>query len=150
MLGYWNQPDLTAATIRNGWLHTGDAGYMDDDGFIYIVDRIKDMIISGGENIYSTEVENALAAHPAVASCAIIGVPDPRWGERVHAVVVAAPGASLTLTEAREHVGGRIARYKAPQSLQIVEALPVSAAGKVLKRELRRAAELTQADRTES
>ena len=87
MLGYWNQPDLTANTLRNGWLHTGDGGYMDNDGFVYVVDRLKDMIVSGGENVYSAEVEDALYSHPAVAECAVIGVPDDTWGERVHAVV---------------------------------------------------------------
>ena len=87
MLGYWKQPELTAHTLRNGWLHTGDGGYMDEDGFVFIVDRVKDMIISGGENIYSAETEEALYSHKAVAECAVIGVPDDTWGERVHAIV---------------------------------------------------------------
>ena len=93
MLGYWNKPEETAAALRGGWMHTGDGGYMDEDGYLFVVDRIKDMIVTGGENVYSAEVENALAKHPAVASCAVIGVPDEEWGERVHAVVVLPPGA---------------------------------------------------------
>ncbi len=94
MVGYWNQPEETAAALRGGWMHTGDGGRMDDEGYVYVVDRIKDMIVSGGENVYSVEVENALAKHPDVASCAVIGVPDDEWGERVHAVVVPAAGAT--------------------------------------------------------
>jgi acyl-CoA synthetase (AMP-forming)/AMP-acid ligase II len=137
MQGYWNKPEETAAALRGGWMHTGDGGYLDEDGYLYVVDRIKDMIISGGENVYSAEVENAVSSHPAVAQCAVIGVPDPGWGERVHAVVVLRPGAALTAEELREHVKALIAGYKAPRSLEVVDALPVSGAGKVLKRELR-------------
>lgn len=137
MLGYWNKPAETAATVRAGWLHTGDGGYLDDQGYLFIVDRIKDMIVSGGENVYSAEVENALAAHPAVASVAVIGVPDTEWGERVHAVIVCAPGQTVTLDEIRDHAKRSIAAYKAPRSIEIVDALPVSGAGKILKRELR-------------
>ncbi len=137
MLGYWNKPEETAAALRGGWMHTGDAGRMDERGYVYIVDRIKDMIVTGGENVYSAEVENALAAHPAVAACAVIGVPDDEWGERVHAVVVLAPGASATPDELREHCVARIAGYKAPRSAEFVDTLPISPAGKVLKRELR-------------
>ena len=88
MMGYWERPEETARAVIDGWMHTGDGGYMDEDGFVYVVDRVKDMIISGGENVYSVEVENALAQHPAVAQCAVIGIPDERWGETVHAVVV--------------------------------------------------------------
>jgi acyl-CoA synthetase (AMP-forming)/AMP-acid ligase II len=137
MLGYWNKPEETAEALRDGWMHTGDGGRMDDEGYVYIVDRIKDMIISGGENVYSTEVENAIAKYPAVVACAVIGVPDPEWGERVHAVIVAAEGATLTLDELREHTKEHIAGYKAPRSFELIAALPVSAAGKVLKRDLR-------------
>ena len=137
MLGYWNQPGETARAVRDGWLHTGDAGYMDDRGFIFIVDRIKDMIISGGENVYSAEVENVLSRHPAVAACAVIGVPDPQWGERVHAVVVAAPGAAVSAEELRDFCRGQIGGYKIPRSIEFAPALPVSGAGKILKRELR-------------
>lgn len=138
MQGYWNKPDDTAAAVRDGWMHTGDGGYMDDEGYVFIVDRIKDMIISGGENVYSAEVENAIAQHPAVAASAVIGVPDPEWGERVHAVVVLRPDASEpTIDELRAFAKERIAGYKAPRSMEVVDALPVSGAGKVLKRELR-------------
>ena len=118
-------------------MHTGDGAYMDDDGYIFIVDRMKDMIISGGENVYSAEVENAIAKHPAVAACAVIGVPDDEWGERVHAVIVLAPGATLIIEDLRAHTKDLIAGYKAPRSLEFIDALPVSGAGKVLKRELR-------------
>lgn len=140
MQGYWNRPEETATALRGGWMHTGDAGWMDDAGYVSVVDRIKDMIITGGENVYSVEVENALAAHPAVASCAVIGVPDDRWGERVHAVVVLRDGVPAPdVDELREHVAARIARYKAPRSVEYLQALPVSGAGKILKRELRAA-----------
>jgi len=138
MLGYWNKPEETATALRGDWMHTGDGGYLDDQGYLYIVDRIKDMIVTGGENVYSAEVENAVAAHPAVAQCAVIGVPDPDWGERVHAVVVLRPGAALTHQELRAHVKALIAGYKAPRSLEILDKLPVSGTGKVLKRDLRR------------
>ena len=137
MAGYWGNPDATAATIRDGWLHTGDAAYMDDDGYIFIVDRIKDMIITGGENVYSVEVENALGRHPAVASCAVIGLPDDTWGERVHAVVSPRPGVEVTPDELIRHTRGLVAVYKAPRTVELVDMLPLSGAGKVLKRELR-------------
>jgi acyl-CoA synthetase (AMP-forming)/AMP-acid ligase II len=137
MQGYWNKPEETATALRDGWMHTGDGGYMDDGGYVFIADRIKDMIITGGENVYSIEVENALAGHPAVAQCAVIGVPDTDWGERVHAVVVLVPGASATLDELRDFCRPQIAGYKVPRSIAFAEALPISAAGKVLKRELR-------------
>ncbi len=137
MLGYWNRPEETAAALRGGWMHTGDGGYLDEQGYLFVVDRIKDMIVSGGENVYSVEVENALASHPSVVACAVIGVPDPQWGERVHAVVVPAPGTAPTVDELREHVRALIAAYKAPGSVELVDALPLSGAGKVLKRELR-------------
>ncbi|MFC9363538.1 class I adenylate-forming enzyme family protein, partial [Rhodococcus sp. NPDC057014] len=128
----------TAAALRDGWLYTGDGGYMDEDGYLFVVDRLKDMIISGGENVYSTEVENALAAHPDVVQCAVIGVPDDRFGERVHAFLVTTPGTSLTCDDVRAHTKKLIAGYKAPRSVTIVEQMPVSPAGKILKRELRR------------
>ncbi|MFH8618667.1 long-chain-fatty-acid--CoA ligase [Streptomyces sp. NPDC017979] len=137
MLGYWGKPDETARALRDGWMHTGDAGRLDDDGYLYVVDRLKDMIITGGENVYSAEVENALAAHPAVASCAVIGVPDDRWGERVHAVVVLRPGRTATAEEIRTHAKSLIAGYKAPRTVEFAETLPTSAAGKILKRVLR-------------
>ncbi|GAA4555185.1 long-chain fatty acid--CoA ligase [Pseudonocardia xishanensis] len=137
MMGYWERPEETAQALRNGWMHTGDGGRMDADGYVHVVDRIKDMIISGGENVYSVEVENALAKHPGVASCAVIGVPDEEWGERVHAVVVLAAGAQVEPEELRAHVRAQIAGYKTPRSVEFVDALPMSGAGKILKRELR-------------
>ncbi len=137
MLGYWNRPDDTAAAVRDGWMHTGDGGRMDDNGYVFIVDRIKDMIITGGENVYSAEVENALAKHPAIAAVAVIGVPDPDWGERVHAVVVLLPGQNVTEEQLRAHCKTLIAGYKAPRSVDFVDAMPMSGAGKILKRELR-------------
>jgi acyl-CoA synthetase (AMP-forming)/AMP-acid ligase II len=137
MAGYWGKPEETKAAVRDGWMHTGDGGYLDEQGYLYVVDRIKDMIITGGENVYSAEVENAVARHPAVAQCAVIGLPDPDWGERVHAVVVLHPGRTLTLAELREHTKTLIAGYKAPRSVEIADALPISATGKILKRELR-------------
>src|SRR6202012_3993324 len=102
MLGYWKRPDETAEALRGGWMHTGDGGYMDENGYVFVVDRIKVMIVSGGENVYSAEVENALAKHPSVASCAVIGVPDDQWGERVHAVVVLLDGQQAGEDELRD------------------------------------------------
>jgi long-chain acyl-CoA synthetase len=139
MLGYWNQPELTARTLRKGWLHTGDGGYMDEEGFVYVADRLKDMIISGGENIYSVEVEAALYDHPVVAECAVIGVPDEKWGERVHAVVRLKPGMSVTPEALIAHCHERIAGYKCPRTVDLRdEPLPLSGAGKILKTELRK------------
>lgn len=138
MLGYWNKPEQTAATFIDGWIRMGDAGYLDEEGYLYIVDRIKDMIISGAENVYCIEVENAIAKHPAVGACAVIGVPDETWGERVHAVIVLKDKASLDEMELLEHCRGLIADYKCPRSLEFVDALPLSAAGKILKTELRK------------
>jgi len=137
MIGYWNRPEETAAAMQDGWMHTGDGGYLDGAGYLFIVDRIKDMIVSGGENVYSAEVENAIANHPAVAACAVIGVPDPDWGERVHAVIVLTPGSRLSTAELRKHTKTLIAAYKAPRTAEFVDMLPTSAAGKVLKRDLR-------------
>ncbi len=137
MRGYWNKPEETAAALRDGWMHTGDGGYMDEHGYVFIADRIKDMIITGGENVYSIEVENVLTNHPAVAQCAVIGVPDPDWGERVHAVIVLAPGATATAEELSDFCRAHIANYKIPRSVSFTDTLPISAAGKILKRELR-------------
>lgn len=139
MLGYWNKPDETAHALRGGWLHTGDAGYLDENGYLFLVDRIKDMIVTGGDNVYSTEVENALAGHPAVAACAVIAVPDDDLGERVHAVVVPRPGCATDLAELRSHCATLIAPYKWPRSCEFVERLPLSPAGKPLKHQLRSA-----------
>ena len=137
MQGYWNKPEQTAAAVRNGWMHTGDGAWMDDDGFIFIADRLKDMIISGGENVYSAEVENAVAQHPAVAACAVIGTPSEQWGEAVHAVVVRKPGQEVTAEALIAFCKTLIAGYKCPRSVDFVDALPISGAGKVLKTKLR-------------
>ncbi|NGZ85145.1 acyl-CoA synthetase [Duganella aceris] len=138
MSGYWNKPDETRLALSaDGWLHTGDAGCMDENGYLFIVDRVKDMIVSGGENVFSAEVENALAKHPDVAMCAVIGIPDARWGEMVHAVVVARPGRAPTPQQLIAHCRELIAGYKCPKSVELREALPLSGAGKVLKTSLR-------------
>ena len=138
MREYWRRPDETAEAFRDGWYHTGDAGRLDEEGYLYLVDRVKDMIVSGGENVYSTEVEQAVASHPAVGQVAVIGVPDDTWGEAVHAVVVLRPGASATQDEITAHVREQIAGYKVPKSVEFrTEPLPLSGAMKVLKRELR-------------
>ena len=137
MVEYWHKPDDTKANIVKGWLHTGDMGYYDDEGYIYIVDRKKDMIISGGENIYPREVEEVLYRHPAVLEAAVIGVPDPYWIEKVHAVVVTKKGATATAEEIIAFCKKQMAGYKAPKSVELVESLPKNPAGKILKRELR-------------
>ncbi|AJD47756.1 AMP-dependent synthetase and ligase [Isoalcanivorax pacificus W11-5] len=137
MLGYWKKPEATAEALRNGWMHTGDGGYMDENGYLYIVDRIKDMIISGGENVYSAEVENILARHEAVQACAVIGVPSEAWGEAVHAVVVKREGVSVTAETLQAFCRECLAGYKVPKSVEFVEALPMSGPGKVLKHVLR-------------
>jgi acyl-CoA synthetase (AMP-forming)/AMP-acid ligase II len=138
MLGYWNRPQETAATLKDGWIMSGDAGYMDEDGYLFIVDRTKDMIVTGGENVYSAETESALSMHPAVTECAVIGVPDDKWGERVHALVRLVPGAQASADDLIAHCKAKIAGYKCPQSIEFRDApFPISAAGKVLKRELR-------------
>jgi long-chain acyl-CoA synthetase len=138
MLGYLNKPQETAEALRNGWMHTGDGGYMDEDGFIYVCDRLKDMIVSGGENIYSAEVETAIASHPAVAQIAAIGIPCSKWGETVHAVIVLKPGEAATGEDIIAHCRERIAGYKCPRSVEFRDALPLSSVGKVLKTELRK------------
>jgi long-chain acyl-CoA synthetase len=140
MQGYWRNPEATAAALRDGWLHTGDAGRMEPDGHLFIVDRLKDMIISGGENVYCAEVEAALRNHPQVRQAAVIGVPDARWGEAVHAVVVLAEGASASADDLRDWCRGRLAGYKCPRAISFVRELPLSAAGKVLKNVLREGA----------
>jgi len=138
MHGYWNKPEETARALRGGWMHTGDAGFIDDDGFLFIVDRVKDMIISGGENIYSAEVEAAIYQHPDVAVCAVIGIPDEKWGERVHAVVIPQQGTIIKADDIMQHCRKLIAGYKCPRSVDIrTDPLPMSGAGKILKRELR-------------
>jgi long-chain acyl-CoA synthetase len=138
MLGYWNQPEATRRAIRGDWFYTGDAGYLDADGYVYIYDRVKDMIISGGENIYPAEVESALFSHPAVADVAVIGVPDDKWGEAVKAIIVRKPGAEVTPEQLIAFARARIAGYKVPRTIDFVEALPRTPTGKILKRELRK------------
>ena len=137
MSGYWNKPEATAETIRDGWLRTGDAGYLDEDGYLYIHDRVKDMIVTGGENVYPAEVENALFGHPAVADVAVIGVPDERWGESVKAIVVLKPDSPVSAADLIAFARDKIAGYKLPKSVDFVDALPRNASGKVLRRELR-------------
>ncbi|MBO0849327.1 MAG: long-chain fatty acid--CoA ligase [Pseudonocardia sp.] len=137
MVGYWNRPEETAATIRDGWLYSGDGARMDEEGFIHLVDRIKDVVITGGENVYSVEVENVLVRHPGVESAAVIGVPHERWGEQVHAVVVPTPEATPTAADLISWCRERLAGYKCPRTVEFRSALPVSAAGKVLKARLR-------------
>ena len=138
MVGYWNNPGATDAAIDDdGWFHTGDVGREDDDGYVYVVDRVKDMVISGGENVYPAEVESVLYSHPAVAEVAIVGLPDAKWGEAVTAVIATAPGETVTLEELREFAADRLARYKLPLRLEFVDALPRNPSGKVLKFQLR-------------
>lgn len=135
--GYWNQPETTAAAVRNGWYHSGDIARRDAEGLYYIVDRAKDMIVSGGENIYSAEVENVLSTHPAVAGVAVIGVPDPRWGEAVKAVVIARDGVLCDEAMLIEACRGRLAAYKVPKSVDFVDAFPLVPSGKISKKDLR-------------
>lgn len=138
MLGYWNLPEITKDTLRGNWLHTGDGGRMDEDGLLYIVDRVKDMIVSGGENVYSAETEQAIYAHQAVAECAVIGIPHDSWGEQVHAIVRLKEGESLTEEALIKHCKTLIAAYKCPKSIGFrQEPLPLSGAGKILKKDLR-------------
>lgn len=138
MLGYWNMPDQTAATITaDGWLRSGDAGYQDEDGYIYIYDRIKDMVVSGGENIYPAEVENVIMSHPDVLDVAVIGIPSDRWGETPLAIVVPRPGTSLSEAALLHHCRSYLAGYKCPTDVSWVNELPRNPSGKVLKKELR-------------
>jgi fatty-acyl-CoA synthase len=137
MKGYWNRPEATAEAIQDDWFRTGDAGYFDDEGFLYIHDRVKDMIVSGGENVYPAEVENALFGHPDIADVAVIGVPDATWGEAVKAIIVPKPGSTPSAEDVIAYAKTRIASYKCPKSVDVAEALPRNASGKVLRRQLR-------------
>jgi long-chain acyl-CoA synthetase len=138
MREYWKRPDETTTAFYGGWYHTGDAGYLDDDVYLFLVDRVKDMIVTGGENVYSAEVESAITSHPAVEQVAVIGIPDDTWGEAVHAVVVCCEGETVSPDEVKAWARDRIAGYKVPKSVEIrAEPLPLSGALKVLKRELR-------------
>ncbi len=138
MRGYWNQPEATAQTIREGWMHTGDAAYRDAEGFVFIYDRVKDMIVTGGENVYPAEVENAIFGHPAVADVAVIGVPDAQWGEAVKAMVVLKPGAAASAESVIGWARERIAGFKAPKTVDFVAVIPRNITGKILRRELRK------------
>jgi acyl-CoA synthetase (AMP-forming)/AMP-acid ligase II len=138
MVGYYKDPEATAETLRGGWLHTGDLGRVDEEGFLYIVDRKKDMIITGGENVYPREIEEVLYGHPKILEAAVIGLPDPDWGERIHAVVALKEGESLSEQEVIEYCKSSMASFKKPKSVEFVDRLPRSPAGKVLKRILRK------------
>ena len=137
MVGYWQKPELTAAIMKDGWMWTGDIATWDEDGYVFIVDRSKDMIISGGENIYSTQVEAAIHKHAGVLECAVIGIPDDEWGESVKAVVVMKPGESATESEIIEVAKAHLASYQKPKSVDFVDSLPKAPTGKILKRDLR-------------
>jgi acyl-CoA synthetase (AMP-forming)/AMP-acid ligase II len=138
MRGYWNQPEATASSVRDGWMHTGDAAYMDADGYVFIYDRVKDMIVTGGENVYPAEVENAIFGHPDLVDVAVIGVPDETWGEAVKAIAVLKPGAASDAASVIAWARERIAGYKAPKSVDFVAAIPRNITGKILRRELRK------------
>jgi acyl-CoA synthetase (AMP-forming)/AMP-acid ligase II len=137
MKGYWRNPEATKETIRNGWLHTGDMGYLDESGYLFIMDRSKDMLISGGENIYPREIEEVIIKHPSVREVAVIGIPDPKWGEAVKAVVSLVEGKSVTEDELISYCKDKLASFKKPKSVDFVEELPKNNFGKILKRELR-------------
>ncbi|WP_417348751.1 long-chain-fatty-acid--CoA ligase [Ferrimonas sp.] len=138
MQGYWNRPEESAAVMRDGWIHTGDAGYLDEQGFLFLVDRVKDMIVTGGENVYSAEVESALSRHPAVAEVVVIGIPSEQWGEQVHALVRIKPEQSLAEGELIAFCQGEIAGYKCPRSVEVrTNPFPVTGAGKLRKADLR-------------
>jgi fatty-acyl-CoA synthase len=137
MRGYWNLPDESAEAVRGGWMHTGDAGYLDADGFLFVQDRVKDMIVSGGENVYPRTIEEVLFKHPAVADVAVIGVPDKQWGETVKAVVVLKQGQQATAEELMDFCRDKLGGFQRPRSVDFIEALPRNASGKVLKKELR-------------
>jgi acyl-CoA synthetase (AMP-forming)/AMP-acid ligase II len=138
MAGYWGNGEATRETLKGGWLHTGDIGRLDEEGFLFVLDRSKDLIKSGGENVYPAEVENVLAAHPAVVDCAVIGLPDAQWGEVVAAVVVARAGTSIELEDLQAFCRGQLAGFKLPRRLHLIDQLPRNAAGKVQKHFLRR------------
>jgi acyl-CoA synthetase (AMP-forming)/AMP-acid ligase II len=137
MPGYWNNPEASTEALRGGWLHTGDIGYFDEEGYLFLLDRAKDMVISGGNNVYPREVEEVIILHPAVANCVVFGIPDDYWGEAVHAVVVPKPGVTLSAEEVIAFCGEYMAGYKKPKAVDFVDELPVSGYGKILRREVR-------------
>jgi long-chain acyl-CoA synthetase len=137
MKGYWNKPAETAAVLRDGWLHTGDVGYKDEEGYLYITDRKKDLIIRGGENIYPKEVENILYQHPQVLEAAVVGIPDPVYGESVKAFITLKTPGGATAEELMAYCRQHLPKYKRPASIQFMDALPKSAVGKILRRVLR-------------
>lgn len=137
MKGYWNQPDATEEALHGGWMHTGDAGVLDEEGFLYIQDRVKDMIVSGGENVYPRVIEDVLFKHPAVAEVAVIGVPDEQWGETIKAIIVLRPGMTATPEGIMDFCRGKLGGFERPRSVDFVDALPRTPSGKVLKRKLR-------------
>ncbi len=137
MLGYFERPEATAETLRDGWIFTGDGGYLDADGYVYVADRLKDMILYAGENVYPAEVESVLCSHPAVLEAAVIGVPDERWGELVHAIVVLHPGSRVTPAQLLTHCRGKLAGYKLPRAVSFAGGLPRTPSGKIKKAELR-------------
>lgn len=138
MIGYWKNPELTNKTLRGGWLHTGDMGMIDEDGYIYLLDRKADMIITGGENVYPQEVENILYTHPAIKECAVVSAPDDRWGERVQAVVVLKEGLKVTEEELIKYCKGKLAGYKCPKKIEFWNELPKTSIGKILRKEVKR------------
>jgi acyl-CoA synthetase (AMP-forming)/AMP-acid ligase II len=138
MLGYWRDPERSAEALREGWLWTGDMGFVDEDDYLYLIDRKSDMIISGGENVHPSETENALQEHPAVEEVAVVGVPDPRWGEAVKAVVALSPSREASAQELIAFCRQRIAGYKCPKSVDFVAELPKSTVGKILRREVKK------------
>jgi long-chain acyl-CoA synthetase len=135
--GYWRQPAMTAAVLKDGWYRSGDIARRDPDGLYYIVDRAKDMIVSGGENIYSAEIENVLSTHPAVAAVAVIGVPDPRWGEAVKAIVIPRAGHIASAEDLIAHCRAKLSSYKVPKSIDFTQSFPLVPSGKVSKKDLR-------------
>jgi acyl-CoA synthetase (AMP-forming)/AMP-acid ligase II len=137
MAGYWNLPDTTGNAPVDGWVMTGDLGYVDDEGFVYVCDRLADMIVSAGEHIYPVEIENVIRSHADVADAAVIGVPDDLWGEAVTALVVRKPGTMVRATDLTKHVRARLAEFKVPRSIDFVESLPRTASGSVMKTKLR-------------
>jgi acyl-CoA synthetase (AMP-forming)/AMP-acid ligase II len=137
MMGYWKNPEQTEKVIRNGWYHSGDMGYLDEDNYLFLVDRKADMIVTGGENVYPKETEDALYEHPGVQECAVVSAPDVRWGERVQAVVVLKPGKSATEEELVNHCKSKLAGYKCPKKIEFWEEMPKTPLGKILRKEVK-------------